>query len=307
MEEILKKFDEASEAVDVPEGWKEPKFNPEDNPNGKLYAQSTFSTLFPKYREKYLREVWPAVVKILKEHHIKAELDLGEATMEVHTTPKTFDPFIILKARDLIRLLARSVPLDIAARVLEDEVFADIIEIKLRNRERFVKRRSRLIGDEGNTLKAIELATNCYVMVQGKTVAAVGPYDGLKKVRQVVNDCIYDNIHPAYYIKRFVIIQKLMADPTKKNVSWDKYLPRIKKKTLSRRRKPHKIRKKPEYTPFPPPQQPSKVDIELEKGTYFLAESERKKAKRASKVENSEETSKKRQLEKRAVAYIPPE
>uniref|UniRef100_A0A0X3PTW3 KRR1 small subunit processome component n=1 Tax=Schistocephalus solidus TaxID=70667 RepID=A0A0X3PTW3_SCHSO len=306
-EEILKKFDEASEAVDVPEGWKEPKFNPEDNPNGKLYAQSTFSTLFPKYREKYLREVWPAVVKILKEHHIKAELDLGEATMEVHTTPKTFDPFIILKARDLIRLLARSVPLDIAARVLEDEVFADIIEIKLRNRERFVKRRSRLIGDEGNTLKAIELATNCYVMVQGKTVAAVGPYDGLKKVRQVVNDCIYDNIHPAYYIKRFVIIQKLMADPTKKNVSWDKYLPRIKKKTLSRRRKPHKIRKKPEYTPFPPPQQPSKVDIELEKGTYFLAESERKKAKRASKVENSEETSKKRQLEKRAVAYIPPE
>ncbi|BHF78611.1 ribosomal RNA assembly protein krr1 [Sparganum proliferum] len=306
-EEILKKFDEASEAVDVPEGWKEPKFNPEDNPNGKLYAQSTFSTLFPKYREKYLREVWPAVVKILKEHHIKAELDLGEATMEVHTTPKTFDPFIILKARDLIRLLARSVPLDIAARVLEDEIFADIIEIKLRNRERFVKRRSRLIGDEGNTLKAIELATNCYVMVQGKTVAAVGPYNGLKKVRQVVNDCIYDNIHPAYYIKRFVIIQKLMADPTKKDVSWDKYLPRIKKKTLSRRRKPHKIRKKAEYTPFPPPQQPSKVDIELEKGTYFLAESERKKAKRASKVENSEEKSKKRQLEKRAVAYIPPE
>ncbi|VDN10511.1 unnamed protein product [Dibothriocephalus latus] len=261
-EEILKKFEEANEAVDVPEGWKEPKFNPEDNPNGKLFAQSTFSTLFPKYREKYLREVWPAVVKILKEHtidddflfpfaskptnlclqHINAELDLGEATMEVHTTPKTFDPFIILKARDLIRLLARSVPLDIAARVLEDEVFADIIEIKLRNRERFVKRRSRLIGDEGNTLKAIELATNCYVMVQGKTVAAVGPYNGLKKVRQVVNDCIYDNIHPAYYIKRFVIIQKLMADPTKKNVSWDKYLPRIKKKTLSRRRKPHKVR-----------------------------------------------------------------
>ncbi|VDN16557.1 unnamed protein product [Dibothriocephalus latus] len=67
------------------------------------------------------------------------------------------------------------------------------------------------------------------------------------------------------------------------------------------------IRKKPEYTPFPPPQQPSKVDMELEKGTYFLAESERKKAKRASEVENSEVKSKKRQLEKRALAYIPPE
>lgn len=105
--------------------------------------------------------------------------------MSVSTTPKTFDPFIILKARDMIRLLARSVPLDIAAKVLNDDVFADIIEIKLANRERFVKRRNRLIGDEGNTLKAIELTTNCYIMVQGKTVAAVGSYDGLKKVISV--------------------------------------------------------------------------------------------------------------------------
>ena len=67
-EEILKKFDEKIEPVDIPEGWKEPKFGPEDNPNGRLFAQSTFSTLFPQYREKYLREVWPAVVKIFREH-----------------------------------------------------------------------------------------------------------------------------------------------------------------------------------------------------------------------------------------------
>lgn len=82
----------------------------------------------------------------------------------------------------MIRLLARSVPFDVAARVLNDDIFAEIIEIKLKNRERFIKRRNRLIGDEGNTLKAIELSTQCYIMIQGKTVAAVGPYDGLKKV-----------------------------------------------------------------------------------------------------------------------------
>ncbi|VDM21706.1 unnamed protein product [Hydatigera taeniaeformis] len=291
-------FDEKSERVDVPEDWKEPKFSPEDNPNGRLYSLSTFSTLFPQYREKYLREVWPAVVKILREHFVKAELDLGESTMSVRTTQKTFDPFIILKARDMIRLLARSVPFDVAARVLNDEIFADIIEIKLKNRERFIKRRNRLIGDEGNTLKAIELSTECYVMIQGKTVAAV---------RQVVNGCIYDNIHPAYYIKRFVIIQKLMSDPNRKNISWEKFLPSIKKKTLSRRRKPRKVRKKGEYTPFPPPPQPSKVDIELEKGTYFLAKAEKRRVKKEAKVATSEETSRRRQQEKRAAAFIEPE
>ena len=54
-----------------------PKFMPENNPHGML-EESKFATLYPAYREKYLREIWPMVQKALSEsHNLKVYLILA--------------------------------------------------------------------------------------------------------------------------------------------------------------------------------------------------------------------------------------
>jgi ribosomal RNA assembly protein len=256
-------------------------------PGGRLLEESSFATLFPKYRETYLRTIWPVVTKSLDSHGIACELNLIEGSMTVRTTKKTQDPAIILKARDLLKLLARSIPVSQALKILQDEFQCDIVKIggTVRNKERFIKRRQRLLGPDGSTLKALELLTGCYVLVQGNTVAIMSDtWTGLKQARRVVTDCMR-NIHPVYHLKRLMIQRELQKDPALATESWDRFLPKFLKKNVQRK-KPNKAAnpaEKKSYTPFPPPVTPRKVDHLLDTGEYFLPDQEREIRHRVKK------------------------
>lgn len=289
--------------------WKVDTFTAKDNAGGTFTEESSFVTLFPKYREVYLKEAWPLVTKSLEKNGIACTLDLVEGSMTVKTTRKTFDPAAILNARDLIKLLARSVPAPQAVKILEDGMACDVIKIRnlVGSKDRFVKRRQRILGPNGSTLKALELLTETYILVHGNTVCAMGGYKGLKEIRRIIEDCMA-NIHPIYHIKELMIKRELAKDPELANESWDRFLPNFKKKTLSHRRVPHNVTDKAKkvYTPFPPAPEKSKVDKQIESGEYFLG----KQAKDRAVKEERKEKQKVRKEEKakeREAEFVPPE
>ena len=276
-----------------------------DTPLPPPLEESSFAVLFPRYREKYLREVWPILTSTLAHYGIACQLDLVEGSMTVRTTRKTWDPSMILKARDVIKLLSRSLPIHQAVRVLEDEVYCDIVKIKnmVRAKERFVKRRQRLIGPNGCTLKAIELVTDCYVLVQGNTVSAIGGLKGVKAVRRIVEECMR-NIHPIYHIKLLMMKKELAADPTLSTESWDRFLPSFKKRNVQRRTAGAE-RKEKSAALFPPAPTPRKVDVQMETGEYWLSKEQRNDKDEHDRREKGREVKQSKRQEREAI-YTPP-
>src|SRR5690242_1545248 len=104
-----------------------------------------------------------------------------------------------------------------------------------------------------------------------------------------------------------MIKKELAKDPELANENWDRFLPNFKKRTMSTRRVPHKVtdKSKKVYTPFPPAQEKSKVDLQIESGEYFLgkqAKERRAREERDAKMREKMEEKRK----SKASEFVPP-
>ncbi|GAU15117.1 hypothetical protein TSUD_08550 [Trifolium subterraneum] len=301
--------------------WKVEKFDPSWNEGGMLEV-SSFSTLFPQYREKYLQEAWPLVKSSLKEFGISAELNLNiKASVRF-----LFGLFLVLCVGSGNASLYESsdLPLfSIAAvsccsgscnegnHIVTTRCNAAMLQclysIQLTSMKTMLgftharairKKKTASCGSQLFHLEvqALEILSGCYILVQGNTVSVMGSYKGLKQVRRIVEECMLNKMHPVYNIKILMMKKELEKDPALAQENWDRKNVKQKKVTAKQ--------KKP-YTPFPPPQQPSKVDIQLETGEYFMSD----KKKSAKKWQERQEKQAEKTAEnkrKRDESFIPP-
>ena len=221
---------------------------------------SSFSVMFAKHRLEYLRSVESFIKKACSRKNIEYTANYDEYTMEVSTTGRTRDPYVIIKGQSMIELLSKGVPLECAAEVLEEDIFSDIIPTHLlcSNEKTFERRKHRILNPK--ILKALELLTKCKVFISGKVACVVGNFRGLTDAKSVLISC-FENLHPVYAIKELIIKRKLAKE--NKEGDWSRFMPEIKKT--------HAKKKVKARTPGGMPEEiaPTKEDIARETGEYY--------------------------------------
>ncbi len=130
--------------------------------------------------------------------HVEVDSATGEVTIDEAGAQ---DPVLALKARDVVQAIGRGFSEDRALRLLEEDVYLEVLDIKdfARSQARLEQIRARVIGTRGKTRRLIEELTSVDVSVLGHTVALVGPTFEMAIAREAVVMLLRGSEHATVY------------------------------------------------------------------------------------------------------------
>jgi ribosomal RNA assembly protein len=111
------------------------------------------------------------------------------------------DAVLALKARDVVLAIGRGFSEERAFRLLEDDVYLEVLDIKdfARSKARLEQIRARLIGTHGKTRRILEELTSVDVSVMGHTISLVGPTFEMAVAREAVIMLLRGSEHATVY------------------------------------------------------------------------------------------------------------
>ena len=121
-----------------------------------------------------------------KEFHIDSES--GDVEV-VWGDPGSYDPIKAMKFPDVIKAIGRGMTPKAAIRLLDDNHFFEMVDLKdfVGKRSQQQRRiRARIIGSQGKIRRLIENLTDVEITIYKSTVVLVGDSDGLGLARQAV-------------------------------------------------------------------------------------------------------------------------
>lgn len=130
--------------------------------------------------------------------HLVVDSETGEVTVD---EAQALDPVLALKAKDVVQAIGRGFSEERAFRLLDDDVYLEVLDIKdfARSKARVEQIRARVIGTRGKTRGLIEDLTSVDVSVAGHTVSLLGPTFEMAIAREAVLMLLRGSEHSTVY------------------------------------------------------------------------------------------------------------
>jgi ribosomal RNA assembly protein len=110
------------------------------------------------------------------------------------------DPMMVYTVQQIVKAIARGFNPKKALLLLKGDFVLEIIELRNYIKKEHMKRvKGRIIGEEGKCRNAIELHTESYISVYGKTVCVIGRAEGAALAKHAILDIIHGSPHANVY------------------------------------------------------------------------------------------------------------
>ncbi|HUV25286.1 MAG TPA: KH domain-containing protein [Methanomassiliicoccales archaeon] len=112
------------------------------------------------------------------------------------------DPLIVVKVTDLIRAVGRGFSPERALRLLDDDEYFEVIDIRDyvgKKSSHVIRMRARIIGTNGKTRRLIEDLTGAFISIYGSSVSIIGNSIQMPIVRNAVDMLLRGSEHSTVY------------------------------------------------------------------------------------------------------------
>jgi len=134
---------------------------------------------------------------------VRAEIDVDAEDGEVRISSPDTDPDGAMRARDIVLAIGRGFSPERAFRLLKENTFLGILDIKFTTgkREKAALRRirARVIGTHGRARTRIEELSGCSVSVYGSTVALIGEEEQLERGTRAIEMLLRGSEHSTVF------------------------------------------------------------------------------------------------------------
>lgn len=131
------------------------------------------------------------------------EIEVDAPEGEVRVAAPDTDPMGAIKARDIVLAIGRGFSPERAMRLLKEDTFFGVLDIKLttghRDKAALRRIRSRVIGTHGRARSRIEELSGCSVSVYGSTVALIGDEEQLERATRAVELLLKGSEHSTVF------------------------------------------------------------------------------------------------------------